>query len=143
MRVSQVSLDTIATVMTGTLTGVPIFEYNKIAAPMDVARDTEVLLNTITVVDAPAGVYEIKLQEFVSYDTTRGKYELRFTSSTHTVSIPVVVHEPKDRNEVNPEFSRIILDHTGGDINFTVSAYHDTNNLMTVEYSDLSVEFKK
>jgi hypothetical protein len=115
-------------------------EINKMTVPVEIVRDTPTILNEITR-DFPAGDYEISFQEFISYDTSRNKYYLNFESSTHTITIPEVVHEPKDADEVNPEFSRVLLlNHTGGDINFKITIEHSSNNVLTVHYADLMIK---
>ena len=142
MRIVQKSLDIIANMMTGSYAE-PFYEFNKLATPLNVPRDTVTELNVLDIPTLAAGTYEVVFQEYISYDTTRGKYTLSVASTTHTITIPSIVHEPKDSHEVNPENQRFIFDHAGGAFNFNVSVEHATDNTLTVHYADLSIERKK
>jgi hypothetical protein len=142
MRVSQVSLNLIADAVTGSLAE-PYYEFTKLSAPIDIPRDTPTEITKLELENLKAGIYEIQFQQYISYDTTRGKYKLHVDSDTHTITIPELVHEPKDAHEVNPENQRVIVDHTGGPLNITIGISHATDNLLTVHYADLSIERKK
>ena len=104
-----------------------------------IAANTITQLNELNISEAPAGTYEISFSGYYSFPTTRHSYYIGLTSNTHTVKIPQIVHEPKDSNNINPEYDRFIFNHGGGAINFAVYLEHDHNEDLTVHYSDIKL----
>jgi len=136
MRTERASLDAIAEHFVGTIdTGATVTVDNSTRV---IAPNTLTMLNEINT-NRGAGLYEVSFAGTYSYPTTRHAYHIGLQSTTHTVKIADLVHEPKDSGEINPEYDRFIFNHAGGDINFSVWVEHDHSEDLTVYYSDIKL----